>query len=283
MSTKVIQNNVTAFLGIEGSNSHLAAKTYFHSKGVYLSCQSIEDVFTSVLVKKSTNGIVPIENSTTGSIASTYDSLIKHKDKTGIIGEIYMQIHHYLMGKKGSQSMLRDAILYSHPQGFAQSSRFLDRWKKAEKVYSSDTATAAKTVKELKGLRHFAIANEISAHLYGLQIFSPPIEDVVSNFTRFVVVSRKKMESGTKVSLVFGVKHVPGSLVAALSSIAQFGLNLTKIESRPIIDTKWEYLFLVDVEMENMTNLKKAIKELMKTTQFIHILGIYNKGKTYES
>lgn len=272
-------NNIF-YLGIPGSNSFLAGKIYlkkFHLTG----CRTISEVFEKTDMDKSSLGIVPIENSTTGSILDTFDALIK--SKLQICGEIVLRIHHQLLAKSEKVKIREIERCFSHPQAIGQCQKFISSLKNAEVEFTSDTASAAKLVGEKGNMGDTAVANQLCAQIYNLKIIKSKIEDNKENFTRFFIIGHKETDVANKVTFVFSVAHQPGSLVRTLAPFAKWKLNLTKIESRPIPGKPWEYLFFVDMEMSSKETFLKAVKEIKKSTNFIKIFGFYPKGKIYET
>lgn len=270
-----------AYLGREGSYSYIAAVNFFQKTKCLKPFNSIEQVVRAVTKEKAQYGIIPVENSTTGSIFETYDLLIEQK--TNIVGEVYLCIHHQLLTKAGVK-IPELTHCYSHPQAVSQCRTFLSNHPQLKLIYVSDTATAALQVTKNRHRTHAAIASSQAARLYNLNIAAKNIEDNSKNFTRFAIVSKKQNTQGNKVTLILSVKHIPGSLYRALGPIASSQFNLTKIESRPIIGSLWEYLFIVDFELGNFAfRLRSVLKQLKKHTQKITILGTYDKGKSYET
>lgn len=238
-------------------------------------------VFERVKNSLADAGVVPIENSTTGSILETYDSFIK--SKLNITGEIYLSLHHQLAVNYGSK--LSDIkTCYSHPQAFIQCRQFFIKNPKINIVNTSDTGTAGKLVAKNKLKSEAAVTSNLSAKLNGLEIGAKNIEDNDKNFTRFAIIGRNRSESGSKITLVIMLKHIPGSLYRALEPIAKRRINLTKIESRPILGSIWEYIFILDLEMEvNYSNLTGLMHDLQKVSSQVKILGVYQKGKINET
>lgn len=271
-----------AFLGIPGSFSYIAANKYFGRNISGISCKSIKEVFSSFKNHGTQYGVVPVENSTTGSILATYDELME--TKMNICGEILLKIHHHLLVWNKKVKLEDIKKCYSHPQAISQCESFLNSHKKIIPVPATDTATAAHFIAQNKKFCEAALASGTTAEIYGLKILKNNIEDNKNNFTRFVIINNGKNKSGTKASIAFSVKHIPGSLFKALRSYASLGLNLTKIESRPLYGKAWEYIFFVDFEINNnLDKFNKMIKEMKEVTEFVTVLGIYNKGETYET
>lgn len=272
--------NKIAHLGIPGSFSFIAAKKYFGERVLMKSCKTIKSVFANLITQDVDFGIVPAENSTTGSIVETYDQLIENK--MYICGEISLKIHHHLLVTKDKIDLKSITVCYSHPQAVLQCESFFhdNSWIKSE--FCDDTGSAAQLVSKNKKLGESAIAGRDTADIYGLKILRENIEDNKNNFTRFTVIGRKPNQRGNKASVVFSVKHIPGSLFNALRPYAGLGLNLTKIESRPLFGKTWEYIFFADFEIDNhLDKVNQMIKEMKETTEFITVLGIFNKGETY--
>ncbi|MBI5452319.1 prephenate dehydratase [Candidatus Gottesmanbacteria bacterium] len=273
-----------AYLGIPGSYSYIAAIKYFGKKNNMSANNSITDVFLRVADKTCDFGVVPLENTTTGSITETYDSLID--SGSVIIGEIMLHIHHHLLGvgEKVGQSLNGISTCYSHPQAIDQCQKFFKKHVGIKPVFTSDTATGARMIAQLNSDTNAAIGASHAAKLYGLQIWQKRIEDNPNNFTRFAVIAKATKKKGNKISLVFSVEHRPGSLFRTLEPYARLGLNLTKIESRPVFGKPWEYIFFLDFEIGKRENqLSKLLSEMKEHVNFLKVLGRYNKGKIYET
>lgn len=271
-----------AYLGIPGSFSFIAAQKYFGKNITMLGNDTIKKVFASLTGQQAGFGVVPVENSTTGSILETYDQLMENN--LSILGEVRLKIHHNLLGLIKNTSAKNISRCFSHPQAISQCEAFFEKNPQIKSVFTNDTATAAKMLTKNKKPDEAAIAAAATAQIYGLKILKTNIEDNKNNFTRFVVVGKGKNKSGNKASIVFSVKHVAGSLFKALTPYAALGLNLTKIESRPLFGKAWEYIFFADFGIDhNLSNFWSMIKQMKEVTEFITVLGIYNKGKTYET
>ena len=236
-----------AFQGEHGAFSEHAALSFFHNKITPVPHRSFDDVFKAVQSKATRYGIIPIENSLGGSILQNYDLL--QRFNLNIVGEIKLQVRHALITHKGVS--LKDIrFIYSHPQALAQCERFLKKFPQIEIVAVYDTAGAAKMIKEESRLDGAAIANERTAHIYGLHILKKGIESDHRNYTRFLILSPhiEPAKGKSKTSIVFAMKDLPGALFKALSVFALRDINLHKIESRPIVGKPWEYLFYIDFE-----------------------------------
>lgn len=271
-----------AYLGIPGSYSFVASNIYFSKNAMFIKNDSIPDLIVKVSAKICDFGVVPLENTTTGSIAETYDHLLE--SDLSIIGEIVLRIHHHLMGSKSLNSSKEIKKCYSHPQAIAQCQNFFKKHKNIKPVFISDTATAANFIAREKGKTNAAIAAKLAANLYDLKILAKNIEDSPHNYTRFAVIAKKESFTGNKISLFFSVEHKPGSLFHTLAPYARLGLNLTKIESRPVFGKPWEYIFFIDFEIDKKEEeLRQVLEEMKEHVNFLKILGRYKKGKIYET
>jgi chorismate mutase/prephenate dehydratase len=268
---------IAAFQGEHGAYSEQAALAYWGTNVETRPCKNLKQVFQAVETKSVDYGIVPAENSIEGSINQTYDILLETPLR--ICGEVKTRVSHCLLGLPGVDvDGLR--VVYSHPQALAQCAAFLNGLGvEVEQIY--DTAGAAKIIKEKKLRDAAAIASKKAAELYSLQVLKENIEDVPENFTRFFVVGwHDAAPTGNdKTSMAFGTRHVPGSLHAALGELASRRINLTKIESRPIKGTPWEYHFFVDFDGHRSDpSCSEAIGALKSSTTFLKILGSYQKA-----
>ncbi|MFH1504464.1 MAG: prephenate dehydratase [Candidatus Omnitrophota bacterium] len=260
-----------AYLGPEGTFTHLAAIKKFGKKPNYISAESISDVFDKVDRGEADYGVVPIENSIEGVVNYTLDMFFS--SPLNICAEVTLSISHVLIG-----TSLKDIKrVYSHPQVFPQCRKWISRFLKGvELVPTLSTAKAAQEAK--KDLGGACIGNKILANLYGLKILSPAIEDSASNYTRFLIIAKNDSPASghDKTSLLFAVKDKVGALYHVLSSFKGCGVNLTKIESRPSKRKAWEYYFFVDIEgHKESAEVLKALKALEKRCVFVKILGSY--------
>jgi prephenate dehydratase len=225
--------------------------------------------------------VLHIENSIEGSVNEVYDLLLQ--SNLYIVGETYQRIHHCLIAIKGIDvGSLRE--VYSHPQALAQCRQYINE-KKLASVPVYDTAGAVKMIKEGQYKRAAAIASKRAAEIYGMEILDVGIEDRKSNFTRFYVLSREsantKPSGNDRTSIIFSVKHAPGSLVNILSEFARREINLTKIESRPTKETPWEYNFFTDFEGHILdSKVKDVLNVIESKTAFVKVLGSYKKEMT---
>ncbi len=266
-----------AFFGAEATFTHLAAKEKFGSAAVLSPATSIAEVFQEVCQGRSTFGVVPIENSTEGVIAHTLDLLVE--SNLIICAESYLDIHQNLLSRTGRAEDVKKII--SHPQPLAQCRRWLaGHFPNVALEQVTSTAHAAMMAAKDKGLA--AISSALAKDVYNLQIIAANIEDESNNITRFVIVGEKESRpSGDdKTSVVFSVKDEPGILHRMLEPFAKSRINLTKIESRPIKNKPWEYLFFIDFKGHlEQPVVKKAIQNLEKNCVFLKVLGSYPSGK----
>ena len=270
-----------AFQGELGAFSELAALEYFDREVTVLPRPTFEQVFDAVSAGEADHGVIPIENSLTGSIHDNYDLLLSHD--LIITGEIKLRIVHNLLVIPGSR--IEDVRrVSSHPQALSQCKDFLSRLEGVELVNVDDTAGAARRVREAGRAEEAAIASEQAALDYGLEILRTGIESNHKNFTRFFVLSRELAEQAedSKTSIVFSTRDIPGALFKSLSVFALRDINLHKIESRPIPGSPWEYMFYLDFEgdiREDVT--RRAITHLEEIASYLKVLGSYCKGREY--
>jgi len=262
-----------AFLGPLGTFTHQAAESRFGATGKYLPVLNIEAVFKSVSFKESKYGVVPIENNTEGIVSITLDSLRKYNVK--IVNEIFMDIHHSFASL--CEDITKIKRIYSHPQAYNQCKTFLEEYSlmDAEFIPTESTAKAAKLAKEDKEAG--AICSHIAAKLYKLPLLFAKIEDNEANKTRFIVISDYKTgKSGNdKTSIIAKTSHKSGALFELLKEFKDAGINLTKIESRPLKDDSFHSLFYIDFEGHiDDENVAKIIDK-----ENITWLGSYAKGE----
>jgi len=271
-----------AFQGEIGAYSEEAVYTYFTSPVELMPCKALNEVFNAVEEGEADHGVVPIENSLEGSVNQTYDLFLN--SNLMVCGELNLRIVHCLIALP--EVKLSDIeIVYSHPQALAQCRRFLES-SHFEAVSTYDTAGSVKMLSNRKLTNSAAIASERAAKIYGMKILKSGIEDNPSNYTRFFVLSRSDAAPSTsdKTSIVFALKHVPGSLYKALGEFALRDINLTKIESRPTRQRPWEYNFYLDFEGHRKDRrCEEALEGLKKKASFLKVLGSYPKAKNGNS
>ncbi|MGQ9746755.1 MAG: 3-deoxy-7-phosphoheptulonate synthase [Candidatus Caldatribacteriaceae bacterium] len=266
-----------AFLGESGSFSSQIARRSF-PEAEFISCLSFREVFEKVRNGVATHGMIPIENTITGSIHNNFDLLLEFPE-IFIVGERFIRVSQHL-GLFPGTSREELKILFAHPQGFAQCAKFLESLKEIKVMNVGNTEEAARRTAEF-GHGSGCIASEEALRKYGLEIAEEEIEDNPRNFTRFIIISPyfEASSDHDKVSCVFALGNYPGSLHQALGVFAQRGVNLLKLESRPHPGQPWEYLFYVDWE-GNLTERKyqDLLRELSQKTVFLRVLGSYHNS-----
>jgi prephenate dehydratase len=273
---------IIAFQGEPGAYSEAALLEHFGSSVQPLPCESFDAVFAAVESGKAESGLIAIENSVAGSIHHNYDLLLKNK--LWIIGEHYLRVRHCLIAAPDT-SIDQIKTVISHPQALAQCDGFLRaRHLKPEVFY--DTAGAVKhlaqTASKDTTASTAAIASRRAADVYNMQILAEGIEDNPANFTRFLVISNHPITSveDAKTTVVFTLKNEPGSLFKALSVFALRDIDLTKIESRPLVGKPWEYLFYIDVSASTENpSLLRAFSHLEEYATTLRIFGSYPRHR----
>ncbi len=268
-----------AFQGELGAYSELATYGFFGNDIKVVPKETFAEIFDAVSSKETDHGVIPIENSLTGSIHENYDLLLKHD--LVFTGEIKLRIVHNLIVNKGA-TLSGIKRIYSHPQALSQCKDFLSTLHNVELISVYDTAGAARIVKKSGSLEEAAIASEQAALDYGLENIKSGIESNYMNYTRFYVLSRELNDEveNSKTSIVFSTKNIPGALFKSLSVFALRDIDLYKIESRPLPGSPWEYIFYLDFDGDIRQEVtKKAIAHLKEITNFFKLLGSYPKGK----
>lgn len=278
-----------AIQGVEGANHQIAAEEYFQGEEVQVvPCNTFPELFQAVREDDSLYGIVAIENTLVGSINSNYTLL--HESGLSVIGEYKLRIKHNLMALPGVK--IEDLTeVHSHPMALAQCAPFFRKYPNIRLIESDDTAASAKEVAE-KGLKNVgAIAPKIAANLYGLNILAKGIETNKKNFTRFLVVKDDRAHIETaellqknkinRSSLVFSLPQARevGSLSKILTVLAFYGLNLSKIQSNPVVGHEWEYLFYIDLTFDNYTRYIQALDAVRPLCGTLTVLGEYEMGR----
>ncbi|HMS92329.1 MAG TPA: prephenate dehydratase [Candidatus Saccharibacteria bacterium] len=270
-----------AIQGLESSYHDIARKSYFSGKHQVVHCDTFKEVFESVEHRRADFGLVAIENSLYGSINEVYDLLLKYK--FWISGEIYLRINHCLLANKNAQ-ITDIKQVHSQLPALAQCEDFLDtHLSQAERVEEHDTSASAALVAKANNIHLAAIASESAAKLYDLQILASDIESNKQNYTRFIIFSKNKtlIKDADKTSLIVHTDNdtQAGALYRTLGVFANRNINLTKIESRPIVGKAWHYLFYLDFEIgANSAEGKEALKELEAIGAQATVLGSYKKG-----
>jgi len=264
------------YQGEPGCNSDVASNKFFPKNVKRRGVRTFRDIFELVNTKKETYGVVPVENSLTGSIHQNYDLLLKYD--LWVIGAVNLRIEHNLLAP--TETNLKSIKeVWSHPEALAQCRDFLSSHPEYKVVSVYDTAGAAKIVKEQKIKDVAIIAGPQVAKIYNFRKLKENIETHPDNFTRFLIISKdRKIYTGenARTMLVFGVKNEPGILFRCLSIFALRNINLTKLESRAVLGKPYEYLFYIDFNgsMEN-ENCNHAVETLKEVVTYLKLLGSY--------
>ena len=265
--------------GINGSYHDLAARRYFEEPIKLKNCESFRELAKRVANKEVDFGVMAIENSIAGSILPNIVLLLDFQLQ--IVGEIYMPIHHCLIAHKG-MAISELTEVRSHPMAILQCHRFFEKHSHIKLSESRDTASSVKNIKNNQLKAVGAIASEKAAEEFGLGILEREIQTIKQNVTRFIVLKKhsgNSLKGFNKASLKFTLSHKQGSLAEGLNVIARFGIDMTKIESVPIIDKPWEYSFFVDVIFDKYTNYDQMLRELRVMATEFKIMGEYKNGK----
>lgn len=273
-----------AIQGIEGCYHDAAAHLFFEKDEVsVIPCATFKDVFKKAKRNPETIAMVAIENTIAGSLLQNYELIRKSGMK--ICGEHKLRIRHCICALPG-QSLDDLHEVYSHPIALMQCADFLDKHSNLRVVEYGDTADSARMIaqKQMKGAA--AICSTRAAKLYGLEILKESIETNKHNFTRFLVLVKENKvdeiqhkEDHNKSSLVFSVAHEVGALTKVLTILSFYDINLTKIQSLPIIGREWEYLFYIDLSYVHYERYRQAIDAIMPLTRDLVVLGNYKEGK----
>lgn len=264
-----------AYGGTQGSYGEEASLAFFKNGCELFPYQTFEDVFEALSQGKMDYGVLPIENSSTGSIAAVYDLLSRYQYY--IVGEEEIHARHCLLAPKGA-SFETIKEVYSHPQGFSQSQEFLNDYPDWKCIPYYNTAIGAAYVAEKNDPSMAAIASRRAGEIYDLEILAENINFSQTNVTRFVIISRdiELFENPARVSIAFHLPHRPSALYEVIGIFSVFSLNLCKIESRPLLKENWEYLFFIDftgnISQNTLINLIPIIQEKVEYFQF---LGYY--------
>ena len=272
-----------AIQGERGSNSHVATETAFAGQAVeVVACAHSADVFERLASRSVERAVLPIENTLHGSVFEHYDLLLHYHVEA--VAEVLLPVRHNLIVAPGVRLEEVRQVL-SHPVALSQCRRWIQEHPAMEAMPAYDTAGSVKLLMN-KGLRDTAgIAPVLAAEEYGADVLEYAIEDHAANYTRFYVLRAGQQTAPTwatnsdKVSLAFGLEHRPGTLMRALGVFEQAGLNLTKIESRPVPGRPWEYVFFADVRFSSDVQVDAALKELGRTASMLRVLGRYKAGE----
>lgn len=280
----IIEMKRIAIQGVLGSYHDIAAHKYFSDEEIELiCCNSFEEVFEQMRRDSDVIGVIAIENTIAGSLLHNYE-LLRESGAT-IIGEHKLRISHSIMClPEDSWETLSE--VNSHPVALAQCRDFLHSHQELKVVETDDTAGSAENIRKNNLRGHAAICSKYAAGLYDMKILQEGIETNKHNFTRFLVISNPwkadelKGNAVNKANIVFSLPHSEGSLSQVLSIFSFYNINLTKIQSLPIIGREWEYMFYVDVMFSDYLRYKQSIDAVTPLTKALKILGEYAEGKS---
>jgi len=269
-----------AFLGPKGSYSHLAARQYaarHFDQFIESGCAKFADIFNQVETGQADYAVVPVENTSSGSINDVYD-LLQHTSLS-IVGEMTVTIDHCLL-VSAATDVSQIKTVYSHPQPFQQCSQFINRYPHWKIEYTESTSAAMEKVAQIGSADVAALGSEAGGALYGLQVLERIQANQTQNFTRFVVLARKAVDVSeqvpAKTTLLIATGQQAGALVEALLVLRNHNLIMTKLESRPIYGNPWEEMFYLDIQANvHSRAMQKALKELSAITRSMKVLGCY--------
>ncbi len=275
---KLMSKSQIAFQGERGAFSEKAIQQLLGANTPVLPCPTFEDVFRSVVSRKASGAIIPIENTLHGSVHENYDHLLNFPVE--IIGETRVRIVHNLIGTPGMR-MKDVTVVYSHPVALNQCLKFFAEHPHLKRESFYDTAGSVKMLMERRPAGAAAIASAVAAEIYGARILKRSIEDDRENYTRFFLIRRRgtkaiSIDGDAKTSVVFSVNNSAGALFRALGALALRDLSLAKIESRPMRGKPWEYLFYLEfLGNTNDVKVQNALGHLGELADFIRVLGCY--------
>ena len=269
-----------AFLGKRGSYSHLAARNYatrYQEQLIELSCNSFEQIFEKVANSEADYGVLPLENTTSGSINEVYD-LLQHTELS-LVGELAYPIKHCVL-VNDQDDLSQIDTLYSHPQVIQQCSRFIRSLDRVHIEYCESSSHAMQLVASLNKPNIAALGNEDGGHLYGLRVLKTDIANQSNNITRFIVIAREALavspQIHTKTLLLMTTSQKAGALVDALLVFKKHQIKMTKLESRPIYGKPWEEMFYLEIEANiHHPDTQAALTELEQVSSYLKVLGCY--------
>ena len=273
-----------AIQGIAGSYHDIAARNYFEGENIEIvPCVTFKEVIGTMRKDPGVIGVMAIENTIAGSLLQNHE-LIRESGMT-IVGEYKLRISHSLVALPGT-TIEEIKEINSHPIALMQCTEFLDTLPNTKVVEKEDTAMSARWISQNKLKGHAAICGKLAAQIYGMEILAEGIETNKRNFTRFLTIADRwnadELLDGVqknKASLVFAVPHTAGSLSKVLSVLSFYDMNLSKIQSLPIIGREWEYLFYINLSFSDYTRYKQAMDAIIPLTKDFKILGEYAEGK----
>ena len=274
-----------AIQGVSGAFHEIAAREYFKGEEIeILPCITFKDLFKALADDESLLGIIAIENTIAGSLLQNHNLL--RESGCLIVGEHKLRIEHNLVALPG-QKLEELEEVYSHPIALMQCEEFLDEHHYMKAIESEDTALSAKEIADKKLPKRAAICSSLAAEKYGLEIIAKGIETNKRNFTRFLIIAEpilaERMTNGTllnKSTLVFTLPHEEGSLAKVLSILSFYHVNLTKIQSLPIIGREWEYQFYINLTFDDYTRYRQSLDAIRPLTKDFELLGEYKAAAT---
>ena len=268
--------------GARGSYHDIIARRQFPDDSEIVESPTYRQVFEDVKKGTTDFGVVAIENSSFGSFLENYDFLMKYDSR--IVAEAYLRIVSDLIG--WPKARLNEIIeVYSHPQAFSDCHLFLEQHPQMRRIETDDTAGSVRMIKEQNLCQAAAIGSKLAAEIYNMAVLAPDIGSNKKNYTRFLIIARQEKisDKANKTSLVFRAKNIPGSLFQCLKCFADEGINLSKLESRPIVGDTWQYYFYLDFERGlEEPGSQRAMKCLQHSASLVKILGSYEKGTMQE-
>ena len=273
-----------AIQGIAGSYHDIAARNYYEGEEIeIIPCDTFREVITTIKKDPSVVGLMAIENTIAGSLLQNHELI--RESGLSVTGEYKLRISHSLVALPGS-SIHDITEVNSHPIALMQCADFLDTLPNAKMVEKGDTAMSARWIAENQLKGHAAICGKLAARIYGMEVLAEGIETNKRNFTRFLALADHwvaddivRDSDKNKASLVFALPHTAGSLSKVLAVLSFYDMNLSKIQSLPIIGREWEYLFYVDLTFTDLTRYRQALDAIRPLTKDLKILGEYAEGR----
>ncbi len=281
MQTVLTATQPIAIQGISGSYHEIAARRFFGPEIELEMCDSFPELFQSMEQDRAGFGVVAIENTVAGTLLPNY-ALLRNSDFR-VIGEVFLRIEHCLMALHG-QSIEEITEVHSHPMAILQCQEFFKQYPAIRLVERVDTAASAEWIQQEQKQGVAAIASERAADYFGLEILSRGIETHKRNFTRFLIIAPPQTDAfalGTpdKASLCFSLAHEVGSLAQILLVLSSHGMNLTKIQSSPIVGQEWQYFFHIDLEYKSYDQYRRSLQAIQHLVGELKILGEYPRGE----
>ncbi len=279
--TQAVQLKKVAIQGVAGSYHELAALKFFGESLELDMCYSFPALFKSINEGKVGYAVLAIENTVAGTLLPNY-AMLRNSDCV-IIGEVYLRIEHQLLALPG-QDITKLREVHSHPMALMQCHAFFDQYPHIRLVETADTAASAAEIREKNWAGIAAVASKLAASTYDLEILAAGIETNKRNFTRFLIIMPEKEAHGIslqpdKASLSFNLAHNVGSLAQVLMVLGSHGMNLSKIQSLPIVGQEWEYFFHIDLEFDSYEQYQRALAAIQFLVNDLKILGEYPRGE----